>query len=401
MSFGSLTPLAPSSPRSPATQRYGLHVGPSAADFLGAHLEARCRSLLERLVAAKRHRLESSSAYPAPSYKPEEGGGPMWSLEVVNDPGKVLTAVERVDREEEGRRRRERMRRDEEARMRAREEEAERERRERMGEQPLEEGSGGASTPAGADGAEPMDGVQDDEPASSPPAGGAERPPAKKKAKKDGSATPSVSTPGGPPSGTPSTAAKVKKPLGPSSAARNMSEQAQKRVSNSVALQSAGIARKSWMFPGGAGGMAVGSPSPAPRVGSSASRVKGEPSTGGSPSDAPATPVGTGAAASSTPASSGWAKPFLSSTTSTPLLPPSAHALNGSPLGLTPGDVFPPGSHGAQAYDDGLPADQPIALRDALWVLERERKQEAGEGRGGVGRVLRRARADWVNRGWD
>lgn len=291
------------------------------------------------------------------------------------------------------------MRRDEEAKRAAEEAELERERRIQAGEDPDAPPPAPASTAAAGEGtsAEPMDGVEGASGAGTPhapssPVDGS-KPPPKKKPKKDG-----LSTPGG---GGGSSTPLPKPKKAPGSTARGLSEQAQKRVSNSVALQSAGIARKSWMFAGNTAGAA--SPSPASRLQAAGKKVEGgRPSSGlagGAEGDAtPSTPAGP----------SSWAKPFLSSTTSTPLLPPTSapSALNadGTPSSsssaLAPGALLPAGSHAAQAQADALP-HQPVGVRDVLWVLERERQAEGGEGRGGVGRVLRRARAGGEMRGWD
>lgn len=366
-----------------ATLKHGLYISTDAPAYMALAAEGRIRGLLEEMVRAKRHRLETS-ARPEPSNYPGTDVA-MWDVVLTSDSGKQLGTIERVEREEEGRRRRERMRRDEEARAREREREEERERRERMGEPPLpDDDEEDLVADAGGE-KDSMEGVVEDpsttstgatpsgQPPSSPVQPSTDGQPPKKKKKTttslpgttsttDGTTTPSTSTP--------------KPPKPKKSTVKGISEQAQKRVSNSVALQSAGIARKSWMLGGGTGGM--GSPSPAARPGQ---KKKDEGGSVGSPlanveSNSTDPPSATGGAAGG-----GWAKPFLSSSTSTPLLPP------------TPTNGLSSSSHpfAFNPLSSSQPEESKVSLQDALWVLEKEvLLGPGGRSRAGVNRVVRK-----------
>lgn len=364
-----------------ATLKHGLYISTDAPAYLALAAEGRIRGLLEEMVRAKRHRLETS-ARPEPSCYPGTDVA-MWDVVLTSDSGKQLGTIERVEREEEGKRRRERMRRDEEARAREREREEERERRERMGEPPLpDEDEDEDDLHPGAGGEKDgMEGVVEDpsttsagatpsgQPPSSPVQPSTDGQPPKKKKKtsvapgsttSDGTVTPSTSTP--------------KPPKPKKSTVKGISEQAQKRVSNSVALQSAGIARKSWMLGGGAGGM--GSPSPAARPGQ---KKKDEGGSVGSP----LANVESNSTDSSSAAGGGWAKPFLSSSTSTPLLPPTP--TNGPSSSSHPFAFNP--------LSSSQPDESKVSLQDALWVLEKEvQLGPGGRSRAGVNRVVRKVR---------
>jgi hypothetical protein len=129
---------------------------------------------------------------------------------------------------------------------------------------------------------------------------------------------------------------KKKKKEGPGVTARNMSEDIRKKISNATASQAAGLstAKYSWMTGGGGGG------------GGAASTPKGKSTTNAATTPAPAAAPNTPASA----ASNSWARPYVSATK--PAAAPTAP-------------------------DDPR---RPITLRDALFVIEKEKGHGGGRG---------------------
>jgi hypothetical protein len=343
----------------------------------------------------------------------------MWSETITSDPNKWATTIERVEKEEEGRRRRERMKRDEEERRRIEmgellEEEEEIRRLEAIaagiaagqqgiavtaaaGEEGMEGVEGGSSSMGvGGEGTADGAGGGPTDTSSSTAAGQKAKKP-KPNPSNDSSTPLNPSNPSST-SGTPapsfSSTTTAKKP-GATLSAKNMSEQTQKKLSNSAAMQAAGINRKSWMFGGGLGGGGGGSPSPAARMASKAAMAAG--ASGLSQSTLPG--EGNSAGPLSTPlnnatpaaaSTSSWSRPFQSHTTSTPshpaLAPPSS-SLFPNPTPSTPNNANTPSSFSTASTSAFAPSLHPasegpmdvVTLADALFVLERERGHGAGK----------------------
>ncbi|KAF8076861.1 transcription initiation factor TFIID component TAF4 family-domain-containing protein [Lyophyllum atratum] len=202
--------------RTVGTQHKITKIPDDVTNYLALALRARLQDLVTAMITASHHRTDTQFDRPASLY---EGGSPMWSIVVRSDVAKQLAALEKVEREDETRIRKERKDRQEMAAAHA------------------------AALAAQANGtANPMSADYDDE--GNP----------KKKRKKDG----------------------------PGVTARNMSEDVRKKMSNAVATQAAGLGGKyAWMNasnaaaapkakPGatvttgaGAGAAAGGSPNPA------------------------------------------------------------------------------------------------------------------------------------------
>jgi hypothetical protein len=132
---------------------------------------------------------------------------------------------------------------------------------------------------------------------------------------------------------------KKRKKDGPGVTARNMSEDVRKKMSNAVASQAAGLGGKyAWMN-------AANAPASTTKIKATAQSTTTTAAAG--PSSSPATPP---AAAAASPAS-GWSRPYLSTKKSM----------------STP----------APAEDDNRTA---VTLRDALFVIEKERGHGGGRG---------------------
>ncbi|KAF7337641.1 Transcription initiation factor TFIID subunit 4 [Mycena sanguinolenta] len=229
--------------------------------YVALALRTRLERLVEQMSVAARHRTDTQFDRPASLYAE---GLPMWSLVVRSDVAKQANVLERIDREEETKVRRERKER---------------------AEMTAAQTAALAAQAAGVGGAG-MDFDEDGE-------GG------KRKKKKDG----------------------------PGVTARNMSEDVRKKMSNAVASQAAGIGGKySWMNAGNA------------------------------------------AAAAAKPLKS----TLTPSTTTTP--PPPRRLLRRQPVGA--GRVPPPPE---PVEEDTRTA---ITLRDAQFVVEKERGHGGGRGSG-------------------
>ncbi|KAJ7292864.1 hypothetical protein C8J57DRAFT_1267348, partial [Mycena rebaudengoi] len=222
---------------------------------------------------AARHRTDTQFDRPASLYAE---GQPMWSLVVRSDVAKQIAVLERVEREEETRLRRERKDRAEMTAAHA----------------------AALAAQAAGNGAGPLDYDDDGE-------GG------KRKKKKDG----------------------------PGVTARNMSEDVRKKMSNAVASQAAGIGGKySWMTAGNAAAAATAKPAKPAGAGTS-------PST----STNPVTTIATGG--------SGWARAYVPKKT-------AAATATAEPVVVE---------------EDTRTA---ITLRDAHFVVDKERGHGGGRGSG-------------------
>ena len=246
-----------------------------SVNYLALALRARLQDLITQIIAASHHRTDTQFDRPASLY---DDGTPMWSILVRSDVAKQLAALEKAEREDEIKIRRERKERADLAAQHAKDLAA--------------QAAGGAS--ATQDG-----GFDDGEGGSS-----------KKKRKKDG----------------------------PGVTARNMSEDVRKKMSNAVATQAAGLGGKyAWMN-------AANAAAAAPKA-----------KAGITPSVAVNTTVGpTGSAATPTSApASGWSRPYV----------PTKKSLSSAPTQAT--------------EEDNRTV---VTLRDAMFVIEKERGHGGGRG---------------------
>ncbi|KAJ7269275.1 transcription initiation factor TFIID component TAF4, partial [Mycena haematopus] len=237
------------------------------ASYVALALRTRLEGLVQQMSVAARHRTDTQFDRPASLYAE---GLPMWSLVVRSDVAKQAAVLERIDREEETKVRRERKER---------------------AEMTAAQTAALVAQAAGAGGGAGMD-FDDDE-------GG------KRKKKKDG----------------------------PGVTARNMSEDVRKKMSNAVASQAAGIGGKySWM---NAGNAAAAASKP----------IK------------PATPATTSStnAATTTGGGGGWARAYVPKKTDAPVVAPEP------------------------VEEDTRIA---ITIRDAQFVVEKERGHGGGRGSG-------------------
>ncbi|CED83706.1 TATA box binding protein (TBP)-associated factor, RNA polymerase II [Phaffia rhodozyma] len=442
-----------------ATRSYSLQIEEDALTYLALSIETRVRDLLSSMISAKDHRTTAHASRPPATY-PDSTQTPRWTQVVTSDPGRVITALDRTERDEESRRRRERFARDEEEKAEEKRKEDERLMREALGlkeDDPLPgqepehdlsgdaEGDRQSSVTGGKDGTG-SDHTINDGGSEHVPTNGDEASKTKTKSNKKkrpkSDAPASSDHPSTPSNAGEKPAKRSKRAAGPGVTAKTMSEQTQKRVSNSVALHSAGIARKSWMLGGGAGAsLGIITPTPAQRtlkgpIGKSG-LAPSTPTASGPSSLSSSTPtassilvpsaqsstslIGTNANpststnnnnTSSTATGGGWSKPFLSAVTSTPL-GPNVHDANrpgsgsiGRPtfggVGLGRRPLNSGANGGALSYgtdEDWRRNGGPVTMRDALFVLGRERGH--GAGRGSAGRVLPRALVERKDRGWD
>ncbi|CCM05518.1 uncharacterized protein FIBRA_07744 [Fibroporia radiculosa] len=247
--------------RKVATKHKVNTVPEDAVNYMALSLRARLQDLISAMIAASEHRTDTQFDRPASLY---EDGSPMWSIVVRSDVAKQLAALEKAEREEE---------------MKIR-----RERRER-----LEAAAAQASAMS-------QSGMGDDGAGEDGEGGGP-----KKKKKKDG----------------------------PGVTARNMSEDARKKMSNAVASHAAGLGTKyAWMSQASAAAPAKPKPPP--------------------PVTSPATTTAPAATATS---AGRWARPYVSS-----------KSIQSQPQ---------------QREDD---TRRPITMRDALFVIEKEKGHGGGRG---------------------
>jgi len=275
--------------RTIGTEHKITRIPEDTVNYMALALRARLQDLITAMIEASRYRKEAQFDRPAsmyetlqPQLKQEDDATqtPMWSIVVRSDVAKQLAVLERVEREEELRIRRERKERLELAAQHAANLSAQTNGA-MMG---IESTNGGMATPGGAD---DMDGQP------------------KKKKKKDG----------------------------PGVTARNMSEDVRKKMSNAVATQAAGLGKYSWMT-------ATSAP---------ASTPKKQATT-----PAPSTPVTTPAASTA----GTWARPYV---------PKKAQPEKTTTESTTPA-----------AEED--PSKITVTMRDAMFVIEKERGHGAGRG---------------------
>ncbi|KAF9174656.1 hypothetical protein BGX20_010337 [Mortierella sp. AD010] len=326
------------------------NIEPDVLAYLAMAAQERLRGLAEQMILASKHRARSLPTAPPPMYDEDH---PMYKVEISQDVKRQLLAIERVEREEETKRK---------------EQIAERERRLAAGEDPDEsvDSRGGAGASGGASGA-----------------GGAK----KGKKQKEG---------------------------GPGVSARNMSEEARKKVANQTALGFAGGSGRSysWMMgSGGGGGGAGGDNAGAASPSVSTPGASGTAASAGSPSASGGVSIGGSGAAGA-----GSVKPGLvrgstmpASSSSSSLMGSGSASLGGgisgtgvTSHGLTPSSlsrsagggsmILPPSTLGRPS---GLrDAPRKVNVRDALFCLERDRGGGGGEGSGQ--RVLVKSYVKWL-----
>jgi len=264
--------------RSIGTNQKVTRIPDEAVNYLALALRARLQDLITSMIAAANHRTDTQFDRPA-SFYDDEGKTPMWSIVVRNDVAKQLAALEKVEREEELRVRKDRKERAEMTAAHA----------------------AALAAQAGA-AASSLDGAEEE--------GGQ----VKKKRKKDG----------------------------PGVTARNMSEDVRKKMSNAVATQAAGLGKYSWMT-----AASTSTPPPKPKPAATTTKIE----SAASPAALTSTPTGGTSASSAANGGGSWAKPYISTTKK----------------------AVVPGS----AEDDGKML---ITMRDALFVVEKERGHGGGRG---------------------
>lgn len=261
--------------RNIGTQHKITKVPEDSVNYLALALRARLQDIIVATIAATRHRSDAQYDKPPSMY---ENGTPMWSVVVRNDLGKQLAALEKSEREEEMKIRRERKERADLAAAHA------------------------ANLAAQASGGGTAMAVDEED-------GGAP----KKKKKKEG----------------------------PGVTARNMSEDVRKKMSNAVASQAAGLGGKyAWMN-------AANAPTATPKSKAAATTPAAAVTTPTTTS----TPATTTAPAASTAGGTSWARPYVSAKRVTT-------------------------SNQALEEDDRMS----VTIRDAMFVVERERGHGGGRG---------------------
>ena len=247
--------------RTIGTQHKVTRIPDESVNYLALALRARLQDLVTAMIAASHHRTDTQFDRPASLY---EDGSPMWSIVVRSDVAKQLAALEKIEREEEIKIRKERKERAEMTAAHA------------AALQAQANGMGGShSMDMGGIGMDDSDGG------------------AKKKRKKDG----------------------------PGVTARNMSEDVRKKMSNAVATQAAGLGGKySWMTaantstPQKAAKPAVTTPMAAIPSAAPSVATTGVTTTPAATTTVPAassSSAATTAAAAAAAASSSWARPYV------------------------------------------------------------------------------------------
>ena len=94
-------------------QQHGLSVDAAVLNYLSLAARTRLKNVLETMIASSRHRNWSSHQHPPPLFPSTTQ--PMYHEHILNDPIKQLAALEKAERGEEARRRRQRLARDEES----------------------------------------------------------------------------------------------------------------------------------------------------------------------------------------------------------------------------------------------------------------------------------------------
>lgn len=301
--------------------------------LIGLAVQMRIRSLVEQMIQAKQHRTNTNHTRPPPMYKPRfenDLPAPMWDQVLYDDVEKVLSTIDRVEREEERQARKNRLARD-------RAEQEERERNEFLAQ---EDGGMKAGT-SGTNGLRmDVDGSSAD-------------------LNKFGGPTGAISMPGTPLSGASvdkkGIKEKKRKRETPAQTARNMSDDVRKKLSDQTATRAIGGKRHAWM---------IGGDGPT-------SNQKKVPSLQPLPSDL------------SINTSSLSAHPFPPQVLKEEDGTPASGVLNTStPLSALARLTGVPRGHEASKSKMDDPANMFVTIRDALFVMEGERGKGAGIGSG-------------------
>lgn len=333
--------------RSIGTNHKVSRIPEDSVNYVALALRFRLQSLIESMIAAAGHRARAQFDREPGMYEvggTEENGEqektPMWDVLVRRDTRKILEVLERVEREEEMRVRRERRERTDAAAAAAIQ-------ASQAASSPTLDGPGTSAGSAAGGG--------DD---TSSVAGG----------------TVEGATTGGPPAKKPK-----KKKDGPGVTARNLSEDVQKRLSNAVATQAAGLGRGkyAWMNAGGAAAAAAAaaaaSPKPKPATASKSTAKDNSTSaeTAAATNGANGTDAGTTANGTTSTQSTVGANASATQTT----------AATSSAVGSTWAKPYVPAAvRGNTAPAPGDEDKTFITLRDAMFVIERERGHGAGRG---------------------
>jgi hypothetical protein len=247
-----------------------------SVNYVALALRVRLQELVTAMIEAAAHRHDTQFDRSASLY---EDGNPMWSIVVRTDIAKQLAVLERIEREEEMKVRRERKERSELA---------------------AAQSSNYASQQSVGD-CDP-----DEEEAMQP----------KKKKKKEG----------------------------PGVTARNMSEDVRKKMSNAVASQAAGLSTGKYAWMNAAAGTST------PTKSKQTTSTK-EPSTTTTTNNTTTATTSTSTTAAQ-PTASSWARPYISSTT----------------------------KQNSTKEEKDEDSRRKITLRDALFVLDKERGHGGGHG---------------------
>jgi len=277
-----------------------------SVSYLALSLRARLQDLVTAMIAAAHHRTDITFDRPATLY---EDNSPMWSIVIKSDVAKQLAALEKVEREEETKIRKERKERADLQAAHAAALAAQANGASSASAAGLGLGGGGGMAGGSGDGAGGAFGFDDQD-----GSGG------KKKRKKDG----------------------------PGVTARNMSEDARKKMSNAVATQAAGLGGKyAWMTAANSASAAPPKPKPAVAAAvSTTSAITTNAAAGAATAVSPTTPIPAGALSS-------WARPYVPTTKKT-----------------------------TSSKEESLEHDTRtiITMRDAMFVIEKERGHGGGRG---------------------
>ncbi|KAJ1924242.1 hypothetical protein IWQ60_005345 [Tieghemiomyces parasiticus] len=228
-------------------------VDPDTLAYIALATQDRLRGLIDQMIQASKHRTRSHVLAPPPT---NDQGVPLYRIIIHQDVRKQLMALERVDREEERRRKIGAL-----------------ERHKRLhdamdggsakagGGTGSSTGGGGVGSPAiataegnasGSRESTPADpeGRAGSEPPATPQSNGASSKPQRRKRREPGT--------------------------GPLSVARSVSEDIRKKITNQTALLSAGGITKSWMRMGSAAAAAATTPTPSERVRARAGSTAGD-----------------------------------------------------------------------------------------------------------------------------
>lgn len=285
--------------RTIGTEHKVTRIPEDSVNYLALALRARMQDLIEAMIEASRYRKEAQFDRPANLYESLQPGAtqgetPMWNIVVRSDVAKQLAVLEKVEREDELRIRRERKERLELQTQHAANLAAQADGSAMMGIT-----STGPSAMAGMSNGNATGAGEDEQP--------------KKKKKKDG----------------------------PGVTAKNLSEDVRKKMSNAVATQAAGLGKYSWMT-------ASAAATPTPKKAAPAASAPGTPSGSG-----------TNANGNTGGGSSTWARPYV------PKKPQQAQTTTS-------------GTEVEEAKED--PSKITVTMRDAMFVIEKERGHGAGKG---------------------